>query len=125
MSNPRRMLVKGHGTGNDFLLTADPMGAQPLSAEEIQDLTDRHTGLGADGIIRAVRREQVSEPIPGGSRAEWFMDYRNADGSLAEMCGNGIRVFTAFLIRERSEERSGGKESILMRASEDVSVDSV
>lgn len=122
MSNPRRMLVKGHGTGNDFLLTADPLGTQPLSAEEIQDLTDRHTGLGADGIIRAVRREQVSEPIPGGSTAEWFMDYRNADGSRAEMCGNGIRVFTAFLIREGLLTLADGDSTLIATRAGQVTV---
>jgi diaminopimelate epimerase len=88
--------AKGHGTGNDFLILADPDDAMALSPEFIASLCDRHTGLGADGILRAVRTCTVGH---GQAAAEWFMDYRNADGSLAEMCGNGIRVFARYLLR--------------------------
>ncbi|SED86949.1 diaminopimelate epimerase [Ruania alba] len=98
-----RTLIKGHGTGNDFLLWADPDSAHDLTDAQVASLTDRHTGLGADGVIRAVPIAQAPEQhMAAGSAAgaQWFMDYRNADGSLAEMCGNGIRVFTAFLRRE-------------------------
>ncbi|WP_194764180.1 diaminopimelate epimerase [Microbacterium sp. UFMG61] len=94
--------TKGHGTGNDFVIIADPDGALDLSVEQVAVLCDRHFGIGADGILRVVR----SAAIPDGRvaleeepNAEWFMDYRNADGSIAEMCGNGIRVFAHYLVR--------------------------
>jgi diaminopimelate epimerase len=87
--------AKGHGTGNDFLILADPDDAMALSPDLVASLCDRHTGLGADGILRAVRAATVGH---GPAAAEWFMDYRNADGSLAEMCGNGIRVFARYLL---------------------------
>ncbi len=80
--------AKGHGTGNDFLILPDPDDALALSAELVARLCDRRFGIGADGILRAVRTGA------GG----WFMDYRNADGSIAEMCGNGIRVFARYLL---------------------------
>ena len=86
--------AKGHGTGNDFLILDDPGAAGALPPELVARLCDRHTGLGADGILRAV-------PTSGdaGGPAGWFMDYRNADGSIAEMCGNGIRLFARYLLR--------------------------
>ena len=94
--------TKGHGTGNDFIIIADPDGELDLTVEQVAVLCDRHFGIGADGILRVVR----SSAIPEGAAAlaeepdaEWFMDYRNADGSIAEMCGNGIRVFAHFLVR--------------------------
>jgi diaminopimelate epimerase len=92
---------KGHGTGNDFVLFSDPEGAIDLTPAQIALICDRHFGVGADGVIRAVR----SSAIPEGSSvlsedptAEWFMDYHNADGTPAEMCGNGIRVFARYLL---------------------------
>lgn len=94
--------TKGHGTGNDFIIIADPDGQLELTAEQVAVLCDRHFGIGADGVLRVVR----SSAIPEGAAAlaeepdaEWFMDYRNADGSVAEMCGNGIRVFAHYLVR--------------------------
>jgi diaminopimelate epimerase len=94
--------AKGHGTGNDFLILPDPDGAMPLSAELVARLCDRHTGLGADGILRAVRAQAADGAVPAGAAgagaAQWFMDYRNADGSVAEMCGNGVRVFARYLL---------------------------
>ncbi len=89
--------AKGHGTGNDFLILPDPDGAVALSPELVARLCDRRTGLGADGILRAVRAPAAGGAAPAGA-AEWFMDYRNADGSVAEMCGNGIRVFARYLL---------------------------
>ena len=93
--------TKGHGTGNDFVLFADPEGSTNLTDAQVAAICDRHFGVGADGILRAV----LSRNLPEGESAlaedpdaEWFMDYRNADGSIAEMCGNGIRVFSRFLI---------------------------
>ncbi|GAB2759137.1 diaminopimelate epimerase [Sinomonas soli] len=93
--------VKGHGTGNDFVLVADPDGALHLGEAEAAALCDRHQGLGADGLIRAIRSRRLPEGeavLVQEPAAEWFMDYRNADGSLSEMCGNGVRVFVAFLL---------------------------
>ncbi|MFD1721518.1 diaminopimelate epimerase [Amnibacterium endophyticum] len=89
--------TKGHGTGNDFVLVADPDGGLDLLPSEVARLCDRRFGIGGDGVLRAVRTG--ADPSAAGD-AEWFMDYRNADGSIAEMCGNGIRVFTAFLLAE-------------------------
>ncbi|MFJ6678918.1 diaminopimelate epimerase [Microbacterium sp. NPDC091382] len=89
--------TKGHGTGNDFVVVADPDGSLRLTGEQIAALTDRRFGIGADGLLRVVR----SAAIDAGADtpdAEWFMDYRNADGSIAEMCGNGVRVFVKYLL---------------------------
>jgi len=80
--------VKGHGTRNDFVLLPDLDDALHLSDDEVRAICDRRAGIGADGILRVVR----------GVDAPWFMDYRNADGSIAEMCGNGIRVFGRYLV---------------------------
>jgi diaminopimelate epimerase len=93
--------TKGHGTENDFVLVADLDGAHDVTAEQVRRLTDRRAGIGADGFIRVVRTEEASEQYvrDQGARARWFMDYRNADGSAAEMCGNGARVFAAYLRR--------------------------
>lgn len=89
-------LTKGHGSGNDFLLYTDSDGTGELSADAVVAIADRHTGFGADGVIRAVPAE-LTDPQAAAQGAQWFMDYRNADGSVAQMCGNGIRVFTAYL----------------------------
>ncbi len=93
--------TKGQGTGNDFVLYSDPEGDLPLTAAQIAEICDRHFGVGADGVIRAVR----SAHLPAGEAAlaeddaaTWFMDYYNADGSEAEMCGNGIRVYVRYLL---------------------------
>jgi len=95
---------KGHGTGNDFVLVADPDGVREISAAAVAALCDRHRGIGADGLIRAVPSRLLPEGrtlLDSDPAAEWFMDYRNADGSLSEMCGNGVRVFVHFLIAQR------------------------
>ena len=94
--------TKGHGTGNDFVIIADPDGALDLSAEQVAALCDRHFGIGGDGILRVVRSSAIADGAAALAEepdAEWFMDYRNADGSIAEMCGNGIRVFAHYLVR--------------------------
>jgi len=91
--------AKGHGTGNDFVIVPDYDGELELSAELVARICDRHFGLGADGVLRVVRTEAAGAPAAGQSAA-WFMDYRNADGSVAEMCGNGVRVFARFLIEQ-------------------------
>ncbi|MEO8262050.1 MAG: diaminopimelate epimerase [Pseudolysinimonas sp.] len=93
--------TKGHGTGNDFVLFADPDGKVVLDGDQLARLADRHFGIGGDGTIRAVRSKNLPEgeaALAEDPAAEWFMDYRNADGSPAEMCGNGIRVFGEYLI---------------------------
>jgi diaminopimelate epimerase len=93
--------TKGHGTGNDFVLFADPDGAIDLTPEQVAAIADRHFGVGADGVLRAVRSTHIAEgaeALAEDDAAEWFMDYRNSDGSIAEMCGNGIRVFARYLI---------------------------
>jgi diaminopimelate epimerase len=93
--------TKGHGTGNDFVLYADPDGTSPLTPAQMAAICDRHFGVGADGVIRAVRTANVPEAaaiLRETPEAEWFMDYSNADGTIAEMCGNGIRVFSRFLV---------------------------
>jgi len=94
---------KGHGTGNDFVLVADPEGTHTFDAHQAAALCDRHQGIGADGLIRAVPSRYLPEGrelLVDTPAAEWFMDYRNADGSLSEMCGNGVRVFVHFLRTE-------------------------
>ena len=91
--------TKGHGTGNDFVVIADADGALNLSDDQVSVLCDRRFGIGADGILRVVRSTAIDDGADAAaSGAEWFMDYRNADGSTSEMCGNGIRVFTRFLL---------------------------
>ena len=88
--------AKGHGTENDFVILPDLDGRLELTGRLVARLCDRHGGLGADGVLRVVRAGTAGE---GGADAPaWFMDYRNADGSLAEMCGNGIRVFGRYLL---------------------------
>lgn len=90
--------TKGHGTGNDFVVIADPDGDLALSDDQVAILCDRRFGIGGDGILRVVRSTAIDEGAQAASAgAEWFMDYRNADGSAAEMCGNGIRVFARYL----------------------------
>lgn len=93
--------TKAHGTGNDFVVIADPDGELDLSADQVAALCDRHFGIGADGILRVVRSRAIAEgaaALQEEPAAEWFMDYRNSDGSKAEMCGNGVRVFAKYLI---------------------------
>jgi len=89
--------VKGHGTENDFVLLPDVVDG--LDDETVRTLCDRRRGVGADGVLAIVR---VAAPTDGHPR--WFMDYRNADGGLAEMCGNGIRVFARYLVDSGLEE---------------------
>jgi diaminopimelate epimerase len=88
--------LKGHGTENDFVLLPDLDGTihGGLSADElaarVRALCDRRAGIGGDGVLRVLRSP--------GPEAGWFMDYRNSDGSLSEMCGNGIRLFVRYLV---------------------------
>ncbi|WOQ70333.1 diaminopimelate epimerase [Microbacterium limosum] len=95
---PTIAFTKGHGTGNDFVIVADPDGQLDFSDAQVAALCDRRFGIGADGLLRVVRSAALAEGADAAaSGAEWFMDYRNADGSAAEMCGNGIRVYARYL----------------------------
>ncbi|GAB3037875.1 diaminopimelate epimerase [Nocardioides flavus (ex Wang et al. 2016)] len=115
--------LKGHGTENDFVVLPDPDGTVhggadgEMSAERVRALCDRRAGIGGDGVLRAVRRGDG-----------WFMDYRNADGSVSEMCGNGIRVFARYLHEHEGEPfpmriqtRDGVK--VLDRAGDELTAD--
>jgi diaminopimelate epimerase len=82
--------VKGQATENDFVLLPEPPAE--LDGALVRALCDRRAGIGADGVL-AVRKDDTS----------YFMDYRNADGSVAETCGNGIRVFARYLVEARLE----------------------
>jgi diaminopimelate epimerase len=90
--------LKGHGTENDFVVLPDADGTVhgdadgEMSADRVRALCDRRAGIGGDGVLRAVRRGDG-----------WFMDYRNADGSVSEMCGNGVRVFARYLHEREGE----------------------
>lgn len=104
--------TKGHGTGNDFVLYLDPHGDQPLTADQIAKICDRHFGVGADGVIRVIRSEALQpgrELLAEAPEAIWFMDYYNADGSIAEMCGNGTRVFARYLTEKGLVELADGE----------------
>ena len=124
--------VKGHGTENDFVILPDPDGAIELTPGLVAALCDRRAGIGADGVLRVVRAKSSGDPA-GESQAgvaEWFMDYRNADGSLAEMCGNGIRVYARYLIEaglaapgEWPVATRAGLRTVIVGAAGDVSVD--
>ncbi len=89
--------LKGHGTENDFVLLPDHDGTVhgDLRAERVRALCDRRAGIGGDGVLRVIRSAALGVEGP-----EWFMDYRNADGSVSEMCGNGVRVFARHLVDE-------------------------
>ncbi|TDD83632.1 diaminopimelate epimerase [Actinomadura rubrisoli] len=123
--------VKGHGTENDFVILHDPDGALDLTREAVARLCDRRAGIGADGVLRVVRTKAAG--VDGDidtAGAEWFMDYRNADGSIAEMCGNGIRVFGRYLVAsglaapgEWDVATRGGPKRVTLGPSGDVSVD--
>ena len=92
--------TKGQGTGNDFVLVLDEVGQMQFTEAEVRKICDRHFGVGADGfiLVRPTAGSEVAELLEEEPDAKWFMDYRNADGSVAEMCGNGIRVFARYLL---------------------------
>jgi diaminopimelate epimerase len=105
------MFVKGHGTQNDFVLLGDPDARLTLDPRAVAALCDRRRGLGADGVLRvttagAAAAAGVFDRLPEGVDAgDWYMDYRNADGSIAQMCGNGVRVFAHYLRTSGLETR--------------------
>jgi diaminopimelate epimerase len=103
--------TKGHGTGNDFVLVLDADGELTLSKAQIAKICDRHFGVGADGLIRVVHSASLPEGkaiLEQEPNATWFMDYYNADGAPAEMCGNGIRVFARYLLDRGLAQIEGG-----------------
>ncbi len=114
MFSMRWDLIKGHGTENDFLLLPDFAGELELTGELVRDLCQRRSGLGADGFIKVVRTAACPEVAHLAGAATWFMDYRNADGSIAEMCGNGLRVFLAYLVN--SGQLTAGAHQVATRA---------
>ncbi|MDO5735905.1 MAG: diaminopimelate epimerase [Propionibacteriaceae bacterium] len=95
----RHNFSKGHGTRNDFVIIDDQHGMQELTPDIVVALCDRRAGVGADGVLRVVRAQHMSDW--DGDPDLWFMDYHNADGSVAEMCGNGLRVFARHLVNEQ------------------------
>ncbi len=103
--------AKGHGTENDFVVLPDAQATVDLTAARVAALCDRRRGLGADGVLRvttagAALSAGVLDRLPDGvGSADWYMDYRNADGSPAQMCGNGIRVFAHYLRASGLEAR--------------------
>ncbi|HYH26794.1 MAG TPA: diaminopimelate epimerase [Blastococcus sp.] len=121
MTSSPRVLI-GHGTENDFVVLPDPDGTvwsgNRLDAAMVRRLCDRRAGLGGDGVLRLVRSTHVPDaPDVLGEdleRCEWFMDHRNADGSHAEMCGNGIRLFLHALIAEGLVQRAACEEGLLV-----------
>lgn len=90
--------LKGHGTENDFVLLPDLDATLDLTRARVRALCDRRAGLGADGVLRVVRAKAIEDRPADVADDMWFMDYRNADGSIAEMCGNGVRVFARYLV---------------------------
>lgn len=122
--------LKGHGTENDFVILPDPDGRLDVSAALVAKICDRRAGIGADGVLRVARTERSAEVAGQSSAAEWFMDYRNADGSVAEMCGNGVRVFARYLIDQGLAEGSefgiatrGGVRGVRVEPNGDITVD--
>ena len=108
----------GHGTHNDFVILFDPDDTLVISPAQVAAMCNRTSGIGADGMIRIIK-----------SDGKWFMDYRNADGSIAEMCGNGIRVMARYLVA-KGHQREGifaidtraGIKHLRVPADDDISV---
>ena len=108
----------GHGTHNDFVLLFDPDDQITISPDQVARICNRTTGIGSDGFTRIIKRD-----------GKWFMDYRNQDGSIAEMCGNGIRLMARYLV-ERGHQGEGifaintraGMKYLAVPAVEDISV---
>ncbi|XTZ14935.1 diaminopimelate epimerase [Micromonospora echinospora] len=108
--------TKGHGTGNDFVILRDPDGRLTLTPERVAALCDRRRGVGGDGVLRVVRAARHPDGAGQAGEAEWFMDYWNADGSFAEMCGNGARVFVRYLVASGLAAPTGGLLPVATRA---------
>ncbi|BBZ23497.1 diaminopimelate epimerase [Mycolicibacter hiberniae] len=130
------LFAKGHGTQNDFVLLPDLEAAVQLTPAAVAALCDRRRGLGADGLLRvttagAALQAGVLDRLPEAvAPADWFMDYRNADGSVAEMCGNGVRVFAHYLRAAGLETRDefvvaslAGPRPVVVHHADDVHAD--
>ncbi|MFC3995454.1 diaminopimelate epimerase [Nocardiopsis sediminis] len=126
--------AKGHGTENDFVILPDPDGRLDLTPVAVAALCDRRAGIGGDGVLRVVRTAALGEDLTGAAASaagcEWFMDYRNADGSVAEMCGNGVRVFARYLVEQDlakgpafSVGTRAGARDIVIEDDGDITVD--
>ncbi|CAM3681124.1 diaminopimelate epimerase [Nocardiopsis rhodophaea] len=126
--------AKGHGTENDFVILPDPDGSLDLTRETVAALCDRRAGIGGDGVLRVVRTRALGEVLPesaaSSASCEWFMDYRNADGGIAEMCGNGVRVFARYLIESGLADGDSfgvgtraGARHVTVEANGDITVD--
>ena len=128
--------AKGHGTQNDFVVLPDLDASVALTPEAVSALCDRRRGLGADGVLRvttaqAAQSAGVFDRIPEGVRpGDWYMDYRNADGSIAQMCGNGVRVFAHYLRASGLEQRDefvvgslAGPRPVVLHAADALSAD--
>lgn len=128
--------AKGHGTQNDFVVLPDVDARLTLAPAAVAALCDRRQGLGADGVLRVTtaggaRAAGVFERLPEGLAADdWYMDYRNADGSLAQMCGNGVRVFAHYLRASGLETRTefvvgslAGPRPVVLHAADAVRAD--
>ncbi|MGW3357650.1 diaminopimelate epimerase [Streptomyces bungoensis] len=125
----RIAFLKGHGTENDFVIVPDPENALDLTPAAVAALCDRRAGIGGDGVLHVVRSAAHPEARHMAAEAEWFMDYRNGDGSIAEMCGNGTRVFARYLQRvghvaegENTIATRGGVKRIHLAKDGDVTV---
>ncbi|MCP9956982.1 MULTISPECIES: diaminopimelate epimerase [Streptomyces] len=114
MSTAPFAFLKGHGTENDFVILPDPDNALDLPAALVARVCDRRAGIGGDGVLHVVRSAAHPEARHMAGEAEWFMDYRNADGSVAEMCGNGVRVFARYL--EHAGHVTAGDLAVATRA---------
>jgi diaminopimelate epimerase len=123
--------LKGHGTANDFVVLPDPDAEIDLTAELVTALCDRRRGIGADGVLRVVRSASLADAAAVAGQVSWFMDYRNADGSTSETCGNGLRVFARYLVQAGLAEagelaigtRAGIARAWVAGPSDDVTVD--
>ncbi|MFC9395629.1 diaminopimelate epimerase [Streptomyces sp. NPDC057027] len=105
--------LKGHGTENDFVIVPDAENAVDLPPAVVARLCDRRAGIGGDGLLHVVRSAAHPDARHLADEAEWFMDYRNADGSVAEMCGNGVRVFARYL--EHAGHVTAGEVAVATR----------
>lgn len=130
------MFAKGHGTENDFVVLPDVGARVTLTPGSVSALCDRRRGLGADGVLRVTTADAalaagVFDRIPDGvAPDDWYMDYRNADGSIAQMCGNGVRVFAHYLRVSGLEHRDefvvgslAGPRQVVLRDVTDLSAD--
>ncbi len=126
------MFAKGHGTENDFVVLPDIGARLDLTASVVSALCDRRRGLGADGVLRVTSVEAavgagiLPRSPEGSDPGDWYMDYRNADGSVAQMCGNGMRVFAHYLRATGLESRDefvvatvAGPRPVVVHAADD------